>query len=74
MTKQLDIRTVLIRWFDEQTPYEVDVVVGDGLTQYDSDFEFDERIYFYFHNEAEFESAKTDYLPNINFRIVGETN
>lgn len=71
---ELDIRTVLITWYDqpEDTEEEVDVVVGDGNTIFDGDYEFDERIFFYFHDEAEFQSAKEKEHPDIGFRIIEE--
>lgn len=72
MNEQIDIRTVLIQWSDEETPFEVDVVVGTGHDIFEEDYDLDNRIFFYFMDETEFESAKIDYLPAIGFKIVKE--
>lgn len=53
----MDIRTIEYRWKDDGTIHTDDVVVGDGDTVFDEDYEYDCRIFFYFHDEAEFQSA-----------------
>ena len=56
------IKTITYRWLDEPdgNEYAGDVVIGDGNTIYDESFPFDERIFFYFHDEAEFERCKSE--------------
>ena len=68
----LTFRDVSINWADTQEPYGVTVAIGDGSINFDADYPYDERICFYFEDEAEYESAKTGYLPGIEFRIVEE--
>jgi hypothetical protein len=55
----LDIRTIEYRWTDTDTPepHYADVFVGDGKTDWEAALSFDERIFFYFDNEAEFRNA-----------------
>jgi len=51
---------------------EVTVVVGDGVTVYDENFEYDNRVFFYFQNEAEFAEAWNSYeVSGGFFKIVG---
>lgn len=56
------IKTIEYRWLDEPdgNTYSGDVVIGDGNTTYDENYPFDERIWFYFHDEAEFERCKSE--------------
>ena len=72
----MDIRTVLIRWVDEpdDMPFEVDVVVGDGEVLFDEDYEYDERIFFYFQNREEYKVAFSGGSPSdgIEFEILEE--
>lgn len=73
MDGEYEFKTVIISYDDDTQPIEVDVVVGDGKTTFDENFEFDARVYFYFKDQAEYESAKgVDILPDIEFRIVEE--
>lgn len=69
-----DIRTVLIRWVDEPDgmPFEVDVVVGDGTQVFDEDYEYDERIFFYFQDAEEYKLAFSGGSPSegIEFEIL----
>ena len=70
-------KTVVINWYDEpeDTEMEVDVVIGDGKTVFDENFPYDNRIFFYFHDKAEFESAKTDKPDaGVEFRILREVD
>lgn len=70
-------KTVVINWYDDpkDTEMEVDVVIGDGKTVFDENFPYDARIFFYFHDNAEYESAKTD-TPDagVEFRILREVD
>lgn len=53
--------------------YPVMVAVGDGSVVFDDKFPMDERIFFYFHDAAEFEAAKADEVnPDFGFRIIRE--
>ena len=75
MDENLEIKSVIISYDDSEPITEVDVVIGDGKTDFGADYPFDHRIYFYFHNFAEYNSAKdTTIDPNIGFRIIGEVN
>jgi hypothetical protein len=70
MEAQYEIKEVVIT-YDDGVAMEVDVVIGDGKTKFDENFEFDERIYFYFQDRAEYEKAKGETIdPNIGFRIL----
>lgn len=51
-------------------PMEVDVVIGDGKTVFDDNFDFDARIFFYFENETQFKSAIGTYHEEIGFTIT----
>jgi hypothetical protein len=33
------------------------VGIGDGNTFFDENFEFDDKVFYYFHDEADFEKA-----------------
>lgn len=55
----IEHRTVTVKFYDDHT-FSTDVVIGDGQTDFDEDYPFDDRVLFYFHDEAEFERAKTD--------------
>lgn len=72
----MDIRTVLVRWIDDpdSMPFETDVVVGDGTVEYDSEYEYDERIFFYFQDAAEYKVAFSGGSPKdgIEFEILEE--
>lgn len=72
--RDFDYRDVIIVDDNEQ-PVEVIVVVGDGNTVFDENFEEDARVYFYFHDEAEFELAKGEVVQeSIGFTILEELN
>jgi hypothetical protein len=49
----------------------VTVVVGDGITLYDDTFEYDDSVFFYFADEAEFQSAQSSDWDGGDFTIVG---
>ena len=67
---EYEIKEAVITYGDG-VAMEVDVAIGDGKTEFNSDFPFDERIYFYFHDLAEYEKAKGENIdPNIGFRII----
>jgi hypothetical protein len=75
MDENYEIKTVIISYDDDTEPIEVDVVIGDGKTVFDENFEFDYRIYFYFHDQAEYDLAKGEEIQHdagIEFRIVEE--
>lgn len=72
----LDIRTVRARWVEDSDGrvFEVDVAIGDGTQVFDSDYEYDERIFFYFEDEHEYRIATSggSARHGIEFEIVGE--
>jgi hypothetical protein len=67
-----DIRTITYRWFDDTETHTADIVVGDGMTVYDENYDYDQRIFFYFHDEAEYEEAKRVQRKDIGFMVLGE--
>lgn len=69
-----DFRDVIIQWLEDTTNEEffsATVVVGDGNTEYDETFDYDDRVFFYFHDEAEFEAYKTPQ-EGVDFMVVSE--
>jgi hypothetical protein len=74
MEQQYEIKDVVISWYDDpENEQEVYVVIGDGKTEFDENFEFDSRIFFYFQDQAEFDLAKGNEIQeNIGFRILKE--
>jgi hypothetical protein len=72
----LDIRTVQARWLVEPDGrlFEVDVAIGDGSVEFGSDYEYDERVFFYFEDEEEYKLAKNggSAVHGIEFEIVSE--
>jgi hypothetical protein len=57
MIKHVNIEA---HWHDyPERTFEAYVVVGDGQTVFDDDYPFDDRIFYYFHDQAELEDAKT---------------
>ena len=54
----MEIRTIEYRWTDDiDHTYTADVVVGDGTIVYDDKYEgYDERIFFYFEDDNEFQN------------------
>ncbi len=73
----MDIRTIEYRWADEPNDAVrvADVVVGDGSTIYDDTYAYDDRIFFYFHDEEEFQLSfigASDSTPEgVEFVIIG---
>ena len=65
-------RTVLVHWNNGGEPFLADVIVGDGSTVFDDDFDFDERIFYYFHDEEEFNQARQG--THSEFSIAEEGN
>lgn len=55
----MEIRTIEYHWKDDaDQTYTADVVVGDGSVIFDDQYpDYDERIFFYFQDEKEFQSA-----------------
>lgn len=72
----LDIRTVLVRWIEDpdDMPFETDVAICDGTVPLDDEYEYDERIFFYFHDAAEYRLAFSGGSPadGIEFEILEE--
>jgi len=71
----MDFRDVTVVWRDpvmlvDKDPFEVTVVVGDGSVAFDDTFDFDERVFYYFEDEHEFEAHKVN-TPGNFFQIVG---
>jgi hypothetical protein len=73
----VEIRTINYKWLvdPDNEIYTADVVVGDGNTTYDDKYpEYDERIFFYFHDEEEFQlsfDGASDNVPDgVEFVIV----
>jgi hypothetical protein len=59
--------------FDASEPDNLDdvtVVIGDGKTKFDEDFDFDARVYFYFDDLAMFKQAQLEELEDVGFQIV----
>ena len=57
-----DFRDVVVQFMEDANDLlEVTVVVGDGVTVYDENFEYDNRVFFYFQDEAEFAEAWNSY-------------
>jgi hypothetical protein len=69
---KLDYRDVVITETlnDRTEAEEVIVVVGDGKTVFDENYDFDARVYFYFDNEQQFELAKTEIQEFVGFQIL----
>ena len=75
MDENYEFKTVIISYDDDTEPIEVDVIIGDGKTVFDENFPFDARVYFYFHDQAEYDLAKGKEIGHdlgIEFRIVEE--
>jgi hypothetical protein len=78
------IRTVNVVWPHEVdpvairpiAPVSVDVVVGDGSTDFfeDGEYPVDPRIFFYFVDLEEYRSAFVEDNNMFGFRIVSEEN
>lgn len=64
----IDFRDVIISYEDGEE-VEVTVVVGDGKTVFDETFEYDARVFFYFHDEAEFNDAWLANWDGADFKI-----
>jgi hypothetical protein len=66
----IDYRDVLIRWTEgDSQPFQTLVGVGDGTIEFGSDFDFDERVFYYFEDESEFDSFMSGKFGN-DFEIV----
>ena len=70
----MDFREVSVVWREpvmlvDKDPFVVTVVVGDGSTVFDDDFDFDSRVFYYFEDENEFEAHKVN-TPGNFFQIV----
>jgi hypothetical protein len=71
---EYEIKDVVVSWYDDtENEQEVYVVIGDGKTKFDENFEFDARIFFYFQDRAEYELAKGEEIQeDIGFRVLRE--
>lgn len=70
----MEIRNIEFYWNDDndKTLEAADVVIGDGSVEYDENYdEYDERIFFYFTDEAEFSLAREGKLEGMEFTITG---
>lgn len=69
----MEFRDVTVAWRDPlndyNAPFDVTVVVGDGTVEFGSEFDFDERVFYYFEDEQEFEEHLSDKFGN-HFRIL----
>jgi hypothetical protein len=65
-------KTITFHWNESPTEVEsADVVLGDGSEYFDDKYEeYDERIFFYFHDEQELELAKTGNADGIPFTVL----
>lgn len=73
MNENLEIKSVMASFDPNELPEEIIVAIGDGKTKFDGDYPFDARISFYFHDKAEYDTAKSGvYSDSIGFTIVGE--
>jgi hypothetical protein len=70
MEKILDVGIVYDQHYTKDDIEEVFVVVGDGTQTFNEDYPFDERVYFYFHDQAEFEQATTGVHNGVDFMVV----
>jgi hypothetical protein len=71
MSENLELVDVTIM-FDSNYPddlEEVTVAIGDGKTKFDENYNFDERVYFYFDNQAQFDQARVEELEEVGFKI-----
>ena len=72
-----EIRTIKYRWVIEPDGeiHTADVVVGDGSVVYDDNYpEYDDRIFFYFTDEEEFQlsfEGASEGVSGVEFVIVG---
>jgi len=66
------LKTIAYKWFDDDTEYTADVFIGDGTQVLDDRYEFDERVFFYFHDNLEFQRAKYGKADGVEFRVIGE--
>jgi hypothetical protein len=72
MSENLELVDVTIM-FDSNYPddlEEVTVAIGDGKTKFDENYNFDERVYFYFDNQAQFDQARVEELEEVGFKIM----
>jgi hypothetical protein len=61
---------VTLRWHDTPNKeFHALVVVGDGSTDFDETFDYDERVFFYFHDDEEFDRAR-EGDDEFEFQIV----
>lgn len=62
--------TIMFDASDPGTLEDVTVVIGDGQTKFDENFDFDARVYFYFDDLAQFKQAQLQELEDVGFQIV----
>lgn len=68
------IKTIEYRWFEEPDgeTYTADVVVGSTGEEWEDDYPFDERIFFYFTDQAELDLFKTGNVGGEEFVVIRE--
>jgi hypothetical protein len=66
---------VEILFYGEESSETRLVGIGDGNTFFDENFEFDDKVFYYFHDEADFENAHDPMNSPImfDFFIKGES-
>ena len=64
----IEHRWVTIKWHDEDYELGATVAIAPNWTEEDDD----PRVFFYFQNEQEFESAKQEGDNGFEFRILEE--
>jgi hypothetical protein len=65
---------VEILFYGEESSESRLVGIGDGSTVFDENFEFDDKVFYYFHDEADFEKAHNpmNFPSMFDFYIKGE--
>lgn len=67
----IEHKTIKASWYaDGRDPFTTEVVIGDGQTIFDETYPFDDRIFFYFHNKAEFDLAVDGNADNVPFYVI----
>lgn len=73
MSKEPELKSVIASFDPNEPPEEIIVAIGDGTIDFDENYPFDARVYFYFHDKREYNTAKSGvYDDNIGFTIIGE--
>lgn len=73
MKKELELKSVIVSFDPDEPTEEVIIAIGDGKTKFDDNYPFDPRVYFYFENKAQYDTAKGErILDVIGFRVLEE--